>query len=267
MEPAYSLEFGAAAGLGTRYAVNQDHYHVDPELGIFIVADGVGGGPAGEVASKVAVNASYAFLNRVSTRNTGLIPEKQIESAVHQAGQALLAMIAQVPSLQGMGATLLIAWLPGNRRRLWLAHVGDCRCYVLRHENLNLLTHDHTVLNAVRDAGKLPDDPADWPPRHILSQALGSAERLAPQILSRPVNINDLFLLCSDGVYDPLGEEHLQQILSQPAHPQDQCDGLIQAVNTAGGEDNSTAIIVRVTDSSLAETRVANSLAIAEMES
>ena len=242
----FTLDFGTATDLGTRYSVNQDYHKSDQEQGIFIVADGVGGGPAGEVASRVAVNAAYGYLRRSIAHAPEQHLKNQVEGSIQKAQQTLLEMIAQAPIYQGMGTTLMIAWFPGDRRRLWLAHVGDCRCYRLRQENLELLTHDHTVLNVVRDSGQLPEDPDDWPPRHRLSQALGSKYNLAPQVLSKPVQPEDLFLLCSDGVYDPVGEEPLIQILSQPAHPQDICEALIQAVNAAEGKDNSTALVVKV---------------------
>ncbi len=199
LEPPFFLETGNATATGTKYQVNQDAYKVDPQRGIFMVADGVGGGPAGEVASQMAVNAAFDYLVRM-VAETNLIPAAEIlESAIQKTQDSLFRVVEQAPVYQGMGTTLLIAWFPFFHDRLWLGHVGDCRCYLSRQGQLEVLTRDHTVFNAVRDANQLPEDPSHWPPRNLLSQALGSSERVIPQILNRSVQQGDLYLLCSDG--------------------------------------------------------------------
>lgn len=262
MEPPFYLETGNATATGTRYSVNQDSHKLDPHLGIFIVADGVGGGPAGEVASRVAVNAAFDTLSRTSSE-AGFIPAADIlENVIQKSQDALLRVIEQAPVYQGMGTTLLVAWFPSTYDRLWLGHVGDCRCYLSRQGQLELLTRDHTVFNAVRDANQLPENPANWPPRNLLSQALGSSERVSPQILDRSVQQGDLYLLCSDGVHQAFDKNELKYILAQPMHPQVLCDTLIEAALKAGADDNLTAVAIRVRRMEPAKDLLAASMAL-----
>jgi serine/threonine protein phosphatase PrpC len=246
MEQPFYLEAGNATAIGTKYPVNQDSHKLDSERGIFMVADGVGGGPAGEVASRVAVHAAFEYLSR-NTEKLNLLPAAEIlENAIQKSQNALLKVMDQVPAYQGMGTTLLIAWFPANHHRLWLGHVGDCRGYLSRRGQLILLTRDHTVFNAVRDANQLPEDPSRWPPRHLLSQALGSSYSVSPQIVERTVQPGDLYLLCSDGVYRAFELEELKEMLARPMHAQTLCETLIDSALKAGADDNLTAVAVRV---------------------
>jgi PPM family protein phosphatase len=262
LEPHFYLEAGNATAIGTKYQVNQDTHKLDLDRGIFMVADGVGGGPAGEVASRVAVNAAFDYLTR-SLTETNFIPAADIlEKAIQKSQEALLRVMDQVPVYQGMGTTLLIAWFSSTHDRLWLGHVGDCRCYLSWQGQLEVLTRDHTVFNAVRDANQLPDDPTNWPPRHLLSQALGSSEKVFPQILERSVQQSDLYLLCSDGIHQAFDKNELKNILAQPMHPQLLCETLIDAALEAGADDNLTAIAIRVHKPEVAKDMLTESMAL-----
>lgn len=246
LESRFYLETGNATATGTRYPVNQDACKLDPALGLFMVADGVGGGPAGEVASRVAVNAAFDYLTRTMTE-TDLIPTAEIlEKTIQKSQDALMQVMDQIPVYRGMGTTLLIAWFPPTHDRIWLGHVGDCRCYLSRQGRLEVLTRDQTVFNAVRDANQLPKDPGRWPPRHLLSQALGSSDRVVPQIIDLSVQQGDLYLLCSDGVHQAFDPNELRDALFPPSHPQVLCETLIEAALEAGADDNLTAVAIRV---------------------
>lgn len=262
LESPFFLETGNATATGTKYQVNQDSHRLDPNRGIFLVADGVGGGPAGEVASRIAVNAAFDYLAR-SITETDFIPAADIlEKAIQKSQKALLQVMGQVPAYQGMGTTLLIAWFPSTHDRLCLGHVGDCRCYLSRQGQLEVLTHDHTIFNAVRDANQLPEDPANWPPRHLLSQALGSSESVFPQVVDRSVQQGDLYLLCSDGVYQAFDKNELKNILAQAIHPQVLCEVLIEAALKAGANDNLTTVAIRVHKPEAAEEMLTKSMAL-----
>ncbi len=211
-----------------------------------MVADGVGGGPAGEVASRIAVNSAFEYLSR-NTGELSLVPAAEIlENTVQRSQDALLKVMDQIPTYRGMGTTLLIAWFSSESHRVWFGHVGDCRAYLSRQGQLEQLTRDHTVFNAVRDANKLPENPNHWPPKNLLSQALGSSYSISPQILDRNVHQGDLYLLCSDGVYRAFTSEELNGITCQPSHPQTLCEKLVDAALEAGADDNLTAVAVRV---------------------
>jgi PPM family protein phosphatase len=255
------IEVGVATHIGTKYRVNQDAYKTDIEQGIFLVADGIGGGPAGEVASRVAVNAAHAHL---LDKFPEVIAEEQQEilrESVHAAHRAIKAAIAQVPAYRGMGTTLVMAWLPPGQGDLWVAHIGDSRAYLLNQGSLQQLTNDHTILNVVRQANMLPEDPERWPPRSLLSQSLGSGEMIAPDVNRFDLGEGDRVLLCTDGVCDALTDTDIKEIMSQDWHPQKMCEILIESALSAGADDNLTTLVVLLlaTDQSGVVTKVQTS--------
>jgi len=262
MKNHFSLEAGSATAIGTKYKTNQDSYKIDIDRGIFMIADGIGDGPAGEVASKVAVNAAYRFLSEVSLEENWAIQDRQLAEAIQKAQSAIKVVSEQAPAYQGMGTTLLIVWMPFYHDRLWLCHVGDCRCYLVRQGRVEQLTRDQTVFNAVRDANQLSEDPAHWPPRNLLSQALGSSDIVIPQILNRGVFRDDFYFLCSDGIYDALDHDTMQEILIQSTHPQVICDAIIRAALQNGADDNLTTIGIHVRSHAIAQDMVETSLQI-----
>lgn len=262
MPPFFDFDIGNATEKGTKYTTNQDASRVDPGAAIFIIADGVGGGPAGDVASRVAVNAAYQVLLKANQERNQDYSEHQIELAIQKAHSALSSVARQAPGYQGMGTTLLILWGPGNRERFFLGHVGDCRCYLTRQGRVSLLTYDHTVLNALREAKQLPEDPSQWPPRNLLSQVLGSSEGVIPQTLTQPVSPGDFFFLCSDGIYEVLTPDTLSSILIQPHHPQLVCEAAIRIAMEHGADDNLTAVGIRIGTHGIARDLLEASMAV-----
>jgi protein phosphatase len=258
----FTLETGSTTEKGTKYLTNQDAFKIVPEAAIFIIADGVGGGPAGDVASRVAVNAAYKALVDPHKINIDNSPEQRVEFAIEEAHRALIAVARQASGYKGMGTTLLILWFPGNREHVVIGHIGDCRAYLVRNGRTALLTSDHTVLNALRDAGQLPKNPDRWPPHNLLSQVLGASENIVPQTFSQAVSPGDFFFLCSDGVYDTLPANTLSSILTQPYHPQLICETAVQAAMDHGEDDNLTAIGVRVKASAVARDLLDASMAV-----
>ena len=252
------IEVGVETHIGTKYGVNQDAYKADIEQGIFLVADGVGGGPAGEVASRVAVNAAHAHLLEKISDGIEEAQQEILREAVHTAHKAIKAAIAQVPVYRGMGTTLVIAWLPLRQKDLWIAHIGDSRAYLLNQGSLQQLTNDHTILNVVRLANLLPEDPERWPPRSLLSQSLGASDMIAPEVNRFDLGVGDRVLLCTDGVCEALNDTDIEEILSQDWHPQRMCKTLIESALSAGADDNLTALVLclSTTDQSGVATKV-----------
>jgi len=256
----FDIQVGVATDIGTHYHVNQDMYRLDPERGLFLIADGVGGGPAGEVASRIAVNRAYAYLVDRFTGTCLADPPADLSEAVYAAHQALKAAVIQAPAYRGMGTTLVIAYFGPGHDKLWIAHVGDSRAYLLRGTLFEQLTNDHTVFNAVRQANMLPEDPAHWPPRHMLSQALGSSDLIAPEVSSHDITPGDLVFLCTDGVTDVLDQAELTTLLSQAAHPQVLSEEIIRTALAQGASDNLSALVIQLLagDQSGIETRIHN---------
>ena len=240
------IQVGVATNIGTKYRVNQDAYKADEERGIFLVADGIGGGPAGEIASRVAINAAHAHLLKKFPE--GVEDERQeiLREAVHAAHRAVKDAIAQVPAYRGMGTTLVMAWLPHGRRDLWIAHIGDSRAYLFSQGSLKQLTNDHTILNVVRQANMLPEDPERWPPRSLLSQSLGSSDMIAPEVNRFDLVLGDRVFLCTDGVCDALEDAYIGETLSLDWHPQRMCETMIESALREGADDNLTTLVLRI---------------------
>jgi PPM family protein phosphatase len=255
------IEVGVETHIGTKYRVNQDAYKADIEQGIFLVADGIGGGPAGEVASRVAVNAPHAHLLEKISEGVEEAQQEILRESVHAAHRAINAVIAQVPAYRGMGTTLVMAWLPPGGCDLWVAHIGDSRAYLLNQGSLQQLTNDHTILNVVRQANMLPEDPERWPPRSLLSQSLGASDMIAPEVNRFDLALDDRVFLCTDGVCDALTDTDIEEILSQDWHPQRMCESLIESALRAGADDNLTTLVLRLlaTDQSGVVTKVRTS--------
>jgi PPM family protein phosphatase len=252
------IQMGVETNIGTKYRVNQDAYKIDMEQGIFLVADGIGGGPAGEVASRVAVNAAHAHLLEKNSAGIEEAQEDILREAVHAAHRAVKDVIARVPAYRGMGTTLVMAWLPPGQADLWVAHIGDSRAYLLNGGALQQLTNDHTILNVVRQANMLPEDPERWPPRSLLSQALGASDMIAPEVNHFDLVLGERVFLCTDGVCDVLADTFIEEILSQDWHPQRMCETLIKAALGEGADDNLTTLVLRLsgTDPSGVKTKV-----------
>jgi PPM family protein phosphatase len=222
---------------------NEDNFLIEPEMGLFLLADGMGGHQAGEVASRVAIEAISGLLHKFSLRGrftpNFLLP--QITSAVHKS---IRKYALRDEHLVGMGTTLVAAWWPQIENKLWLLHVGDSRAYLLRNQTLKLLTEDHTYYNEWRRSGQLTDDVSEWMPRNILTQALGYSNEIFPDISSVDLVSGDRLLLCSDGLTDLITEDEILDILSSEESPAEICECLVDAALSQGGRDNITVLIL-----------------------
>lgn len=197
---------------------------------LIVVADGMGGHVAGEVASQLAVDNAVASEGSVTER-------------VHAANRAILAEIERLPELAGMGTTITLMEL-GDDRTAQLGHVGDSRAYLLRGETLALLTDDHTVVGEYVRTGRLrPDEASTHPQRSMLTRALGLAADLEIDTDRLELEPGDRILLCSDGVNSMLGDAEIKVALAAGT-PEEAAWELVERANRAGGQDNITAVVV-----------------------
>ncbi len=204
----------------------------DPPL--FIVADGMGGHVAGEVASRIAVETATDTEGAPGRRVLG-------------ANNALLIQVAENPELAGMGTTMTVLEL-GNSGVARVAHVGDSRAYLLRDSSLRQLTIDHTVAAEYVAAGQLsPEEAQNHPQRNMITRALGLTQNLMVDEIEEPVQPGDRFLLCSDGVHSMLADKEIADQLAAES-VEEAAWGLIEAANAAGGHDNITVVVVDVED-------------------
>ncbi|MFP2902507.1 PP2C family protein-serine/threonine phosphatase [Corallococcus sp. 4LFB] len=229
---------------------NEDAYCVLPERGLFVVADGLGGQEGGEVASQCVVDTFAGFSDRLDRDRDGTWPDA-VDPARSREENYLAACTAlaqrtlrvrRVGKLKEMASTV-VALAVGER---WaaVAHVGDSRLYRLREGRLESLTRDHSLIEELRAAGREPPgNPANL--RHLITRALGT-ENAEPTLQRLETQPGDIFLLCSDGLYEPLGPEVLREQLRAPSSAQAACDALVSAAYEAGGRDNITAVVLRV---------------------
>lgn len=218
---------------------------------VYMVADGMGGHAAGEVASalcvetveKLLLNTLRQFCYMKGTEEQGVLMEFQ--KAILQADARLMEEMQLNPKLTGMGTTLTLAFVENSR--LFLAHVGDSRCYLLAKEQFQQLTHDHNMAAEMVRRGLLsPEEAAKSRMRHVITNVLGGHEAGAHVELHRiELEPGDTLLLCSDGLHGMLSDERIAQVLNEETDPEDACQKLVSEANERGGKDNITAIVAR----------------------
>jgi protein phosphatase len=235
---------------------NEDSVFVDGEAGLAVLADGMGGYNAGEVASGIAVDvvsngllpelASGRELSKVDVQSglthAALLLQQQIAAAnkgIYEAAQAR-------PECAGMGTTLVAAVFHGNR--VSIGHVGDSRCYRLRGEKFEQLTHDHSLLQEQIDSGQLTSEQAKYSlNKNLVTRALGIEAIVPADIAEYRVEANDIYLLCSDGLTDMVDPEVIHNVVDdkRTVLPEAAAE-LVELANQNGGRDNISVILTRV---------------------
>ena len=222
---------------GRQRRANEDSFFVRAPL--FVVADGMGGAQAGEVASRLAAEAFAGGLPDDGT------PEQRLEVRVRDANTRIHEVSQEDRALNGMGTTLTAAYLDGDE--LSLAHVGDSRAYLLRDGELTRLTRDHTLVDELVRRGELTEqEAAEHPQRSIITRALGPEPDIDIDLHTHRMQAGDVLLLCSDGLTGMIGEDEVAEILSGVGEPGDAGRALVDAANEAGGRDNITVVLFRL---------------------
>lgn len=246
-----TLAWTAAGGtdLGRVREGNEDAFRFDLERGIFLVADGMGGHAAGEVASRLAADtvleAMIAAIDR-GVDGDGL--PHALETALGRAHDAIQAWALESPETRGMGTTLTGAVLDGSGR-VHAGHIGDSRLYHFRDRQAVQLTRDHTWVRRELDAGRIrPAEARNHPFSHILTHVLTDDTEPVVDLLSAKVEPGDVLLLATDGLYNMLPEAAITEIVTEAAPPHERVTRLLEEANRAGGHDNITAILVQLLD-------------------
>lgn len=226
--------YTVASDAGNRRASNEDSYAVDPELGLWVVADGLGGHQSGEIASSIACEIILANVRSGET----------LTGAIVLAHEKVLQAIATDSATNNMGTTVVALKIEGNSYEI--AWVGDSRAYVF-DDGLKLLTRDHSAVNDLVDSGIIsPEEAREHPQRHVLSRSLGVSSSIA----SKADSVSGIFdqscqmLLCTDGLTDELSDVEIENQLRAHHSPKAQADALVAAALAKGGRDNVTLIIV-----------------------
>lgn len=237
------MEVAALTDVGRVRSANEDAYGLCPEAGLFVVCDGMGGAAAGEVASQTAVAAITEALCDPLMADS---PGKALQSGIAEANQRVYARADREPTLHGMGTTMVSLLV--REGRVWIAHVGDSRCYRFRAGTLERMTQDHSLVDEQVRLGQMTPAEAEMSPlRNVITRAIGTRERVMPDVEEVATEHGDLFLLCSDGLTKEVPEARLAELLRQDASDlQSLCRRLIEEANTAGGSDNITALAARI---------------------
>jgi len=240
-----------AAGLsdlGRCRKVNQDQFLLDSSLGLYAIADGMGGHAAGEVASDLAINALAGSLRNHKESGSGpWTPERAAEllrQALNDGNRKICESVANRVEWRGMGTTMVALVLAGETAVI--GHVGDSRAYLLRDGELRQITSDHSWVNEQVKLGLLtPEQAYRHPMRNIVTRALGNQTEVQVDVSVEVVRPNDIFALCSDGLSGMVSDEEIAEILAKHGDvPRDACRLLVDQANLHGGEDNVTVIVM-----------------------
>jgi protein phosphatase len=239
--------WGAASDAGRVRSENQDAYFADPETGLFIVSDGMGGEQAGALTSEVVVKVLPLLIKqRLANLKTRSAPgiRRHLREAIRELSQRLYAESVAHIGLQGMGATVVLALL--GRRSVHLAHLGDSRAYLFQDGRLIQLTNDHSVVGILQRLGEITSEQArSHPARGRLSRFIGMQGEALAEVKSVRLKKGIQLLLCSDGLSAMLSDVQIKSVIRRGHDCQESCQQLVNAANASGGRDNITAILLR----------------------
>jgi protein phosphatase len=231
------------------------HHRIGPRGSLFMVADGMGGAAAGELASAMAAEHIYNHMLETWTRDSRVAAEQfafRMREAVELANDHLYGYAREHPEVRGMGTTVTAAGVFGSD--LYLAQIGDSRAYLIRGNEAIQLTKDQSLMQRLVDAGELTEDEAEQSERrNIILQALGPDPRVKVDLTYQSIRRGDTLILCSDGLSGLVKREEFAQLAAKYPDPQALCAALIDLANERGGPDNITVITARFDGDGLSE--------------
>ncbi len=236
---------------------NEDACAADPEHGIVVVCDGVGGAAGGEVASRLAADSLIHFVRTSHSSNQRMDAPSRLMASVHAANVEVHQLARQRPQYYGMATTLVALYLDRGmasayiQETIWVANVGDSRCYRLRGQRFEQLTWDHSVVEEQVRAGEITRAQADVSPiRHVITRAIGSVPEVEADLYEFERRPGDLYLLTTDGLMRELADDEIAAILLELPLPVDEaalhalCERLVETAVSYGGNDNITCALI-----------------------
>ncbi|WP_437924680.1 Stp1/IreP family PP2C-type Ser/Thr phosphatase [Sorangium sp. So ce291] len=237
---------------------NEDSYAVLSEYDLFIVADGMGGHRAGDVASRLATESIADFFRSTSREDatwpfhfdTSLSEEEnRLQAGIRVANRQIFERSIRSRDCAGMGTTVVGALFSKKKNRIYVGHVGDSRAYRVRKGSISQLTRDHSLFNDyIMAMPELTEEQRAELPRNVITRALGMNDSVAVDLLSDEPQPGDVYLLCSDGLSGMLSDDQILHIVSSTEEVPEMCRRLIAKANENGGEDNITALVIRIDD-------------------
>jgi PPM family protein phosphatase len=239
-----NIQWGSHTSQGKVRTSNEDSFIANPDSKLLLVADGMGGHAAGEIASQIAASTIDDWVT--SHRDAGENAGEMLRKGAQEANTRVFEAQRQDSSLAGMGSTLTAMVFRDDR--YYVAHVGDSRAYRLRADGLEQLTRDHSLVWHLYENGVLEKaDLSKHPQKNLITRSIGSHPQVDVDLEEGEALAGDVYLLCSDGLTDGVPEEKLRQMLSdEDMPPQKIAEDLVDAANAAGGPDNITVVVIRL---------------------
>lgn len=240
------IKWGAATHKGYDRRENQDRFALEPEIGLFVVSDGMGGHRGGKLAADIVTQdlpvTIETKLAELKSSSPGAVRRLFKKTITGQSRQLRLEAESET-GYKDMGATLVMLLIKNNRA--YMANLGDSRLYRLRKANLSRISRDHSVVYELVQKGKIePEQSGDHHAAGELTGYIGMEDKVTPFIRSFAIKKNDRFLLCTDGLTDMVTEKDIAQVLKKHHNPQSAAENLVEKANNAGGYDNITAVVV-----------------------
>lgn len=250
-----------AAGLsdvGLQREHNEDCFAVVPQHELFIVADGMGGHRAGDVASRLASESITEFFQRTASEDvtwpfhfdaTLSDEENRLLTAIRLANRQIYEHSVRSHDLRGMGTTVVGALFSPSKNKMFIGHVGDSRAYRIRDGKISQLTRDHSLLNDYLAA--MPDmteEQRNELPKNVITRALGMQDNVEVDLISDEARPGDLYVLCSDGLSGMVDDDDIQSVVTEADSPAAACRRLVAMANEHGGEDNVTAVVIEIAE-------------------
>ena len=246
----FTLEYALVSHPGQIRPLNEDAIGARPDLGLFVLCDGLGGYNAGEIASTMAVSSLLSSLPgdyaSAQAAGTPFDARRTLSERLIEVNGLIARAAAESAAFEGMATTVVAAWILGDR--LWVAHAGDSRLYRFREGVLEGLTRDHSFSQELLDAGMVTEEEARvLPAKNLVTRALGAAGDVEPEVNDFPLRVGDVLMMCSDGLTEMIDDVQIAgAIFASVPDVQRAGQRLVDLANAAGGRDNVSVVVVRL---------------------
>ncbi len=240
------LKVWTQTDVGLKRESNQDTFLINHDLGLYIVADGMGGHKGGEVASALAVETVQQVVKKSFDENENISLKDLIVRAYNEASSAIFAQSEENSSIRGMGTTMVMSLVKGNE--IYIGNVGDSRAYLVREEGIWQITEDHSLINEQIRAGFLtPNDAEGFVDKNIITRSVGFESEVDCDVIVRELQKGDSILLCSDGLTGMVTDRRIAEIF-KTSEPSGIVSLLIDEAKNHGGHDNITVLLLSLSD-------------------
>lgn len=242
------MTVGAKSDVGKSRGNNEDNFYVsnDMKVPLYIVADGMGGHNAGEVASNMAIEI---IKNKFMNPKDDLLDKdkviKSIKQSIEEANTKIYLKSIENKELKGMGTTITLAYILENH--IYLGHIGDSRAYLISDDNIQQITEDHSFVNELVKSGTITKEEAkNHPKKNMITRAVGSSSIIEMDLMVKEYNENDILILCSDGLTNMVSDIEIMEIMKDENDLQNACGRLVELANEKGGLDNITVVAIKL---------------------